>query len=99
MADESQLENQVEDWLNRDPDSRTRDELRALKQAGDFEELADRFAGRLQFGTAGLRGIVGAGPLRMNRLVVRETSAGLGRYLLDAVEGAALMLERALAFI
>ena len=47
--------------------------------------VADRFAGRLQFGTAGLRAEVGAGPTRMNRLVVRQAAAGLAQYLLDVL--------------
>jgi phosphomannomutase len=59
-------------------------ELRALLD-GPEEELLARFAGRLQFGTAGLRAPVGAGPLRMNRLVVRQAAAGLAAYLLDTV--------------
>ena len=50
----------------------------AAQAAGD---LADRFAGRLQFGTAGLRGKVGAGPNRMNRAVVRGTTAALAGWL------------------
>ena len=50
---------------------------------GPAEQLAERFDGRLQFGTAGLRAAVGAGPLRMNRLVVQQAAAGLARYLLD----------------
>lgn len=70
-------------WLARDPDRECRDELQTLIDAGDEAALAARFSSRLQFGTAGLRGVVGAGPMRMNRLVVRETSAGLGRYLLQ----------------
>ena len=53
------------------------------------DELAERFAGRLQFGTAGLRAAVGAGPLRMNRLVVRQAAAGLADYLLDTDPDAA----------
>lgn len=80
---------QLQLWLKRDPDSRTRDELLALQKAGNVNELASRFAGRIQFGTAGLRGIVGAGPTRINRLVVQETSAGLASYLLDSVVDAA----------
>ena len=51
---------------------------------GDPAELEARFAGSLAFGTAGLRARMGAGPLRMNRLVVRQAAAGLGRYLLAA---------------
>jgi phosphomannomutase len=74
---------EVDDWLLQDPDPDTRAELRALLDAGNEEEVARRFAGRLQFGTAGLRAAIGAGPLRMNRLVVRQATAGLVRYLPD----------------
>lgn len=72
----------VERWLARDPDPQTQAELRALLDGGNEAELQQRFSGRLAFGTAGLRGLIGAGPQRMNRLVVRETTAGLGQYLL-----------------
>lgn len=71
----------VRRWLAQDPDPRTRSELAALFDAGDWGELARRFAGRLHFGTAGLRAELGAGPLRMNRLVVRQAAAGLVRTL------------------
>ena len=53
-------------------------------------DLAARFAGRLQFGTAGLRAAVGAGSMRMNRLVVRQAAAGLGEWLLDGEETGAI---------
>ena len=71
-------------WLADDPDERDRAELTAL--AGDpsaaaRQELYDRFAGRLEFGTAGLRGAVAAGPNRMNRAVVRATTAALAGWL------------------
>ncbi|HWD79528.1 MAG TPA: phospho-sugar mutase [Kribbella sp.] len=71
----------AEAWLNEDPDPDTRAELTRLLAAGDTEELADRFAGTLEFGTAGLRGAVGAGPNRMNRVVVIRAAAGLAAYL------------------
>ncbi|WP_189931390.1 phospho-sugar mutase [Streptomyces sulfonofaciens] len=71
----------AEAWLAEDPDPATREELAALIEAGDREELAARFAGTLQFGTAGLRGELGAGPMRMNRAVVIRAAAGLARYL------------------
>ncbi len=68
-------------WLAAEPDADMRDELRALID-GPLDELESRFSGRLQFGTAGLRGAIGAGPLRMNRLVVRQAAAGLVDHLL-----------------
>ncbi len=71
------------DWLSQDPDPVTRDELQRLIDAGDTAELDDRFRERLQFGTAGLRGALGAGPNRMNRVIVAQAAAGLAAYLLD----------------
>ncbi|MDQ0794369.1 phospho-sugar mutase [Streptomyces sp. B1I3] len=68
-------------WLAEDPDPETREELAGLIGAGDLDALADRFAGTLQFGTAGLRGEIGAGPMRMNRSVVIRAAAGLAAYL------------------
>jgi phosphomannomutase len=73
-------------WLADDPDERDRAELTAL--AGDpspaaQQELYDRFAGRLEFGTAGLRGALAAGPNRMNRAVVRAATAALAQWLTD----------------
>jgi phosphomannomutase len=68
-------------WLSSDPDPETRAEIQALLDAGDDAALRDRFAQRLQFGTAGLRGELGGGPNRMNRALVRRAAAGLARYL------------------
>lgn len=78
----------AEKWLQTEPDDDIRRELLELID-GSVEELEERFAGRLMFGTAGLRAEVGAGPLRMNRLVVRQAAAGLIDYLLRTVEGSA----------
>ncbi|PTO77247.1 phospho-sugar mutase [Vibrio splendidus] len=72
-------------WLARDPDPRTREELQHLIDEGMHDELEDRFTQRLEFGTAGLRGKVGCGPNRMNRLVIQETATGLGHYLIEHV--------------
>jgi phosphomannomutase len=68
-------------WLAEDPDPATRAEVERLLATGDQAALAERFATRLEFGTAGLRGPLGAGPNRMNRAVVRRAAAGLARYL------------------
>jgi phosphomannomutase len=76
-----ELLDRARDWLSQDPDSVTRDELQRLIDAGDTAELADRFGERLQFGTAGLRGALGAGPNRMNRVIVAQAAAGLAAYL------------------
>lgn len=78
----------AEAWLRDDPDPGTVSELGELMAKDDVKELTDRFAARLEFGTAGLRGVLGAGPNRMNRKVVMETTAGLARYLLAHAPGA-----------
>ncbi|MFD8230390.1 phospho-sugar mutase [Streptomyces sp. NPDC059696] len=72
---------QAQAWLTEDPDPDTRAELARLIEAKDETELAARFSGTLQFGTAGLRGELGAGPMRMNRSVVIRAAAGLAAYL------------------
>ncbi|NAZ97730.1 phospho-sugar mutase [Vibrio toranzoniae] len=77
-------------WLTRDPDPRTREELQHLIDEGMHDELDDRFTQRLEFGTAGLRGKVGCGPNRMNRLVIQETATGLGHYLIEHVANTAI---------
>jgi len=71
----------AEAWLAEDPDPDTRAELQALIEAGDTAGLTDRFGASLEFGTAGLRGALGAGPNRMNRVVVIRAAAGLASYV------------------
>lgn len=85
------LRARAERWLADDPDPSTQAELRVLLDATDPEttDLADRFAGSLEFGTAGLRGVLGAGPNRMNRAVVARATWGLARELHASVPGAA----------
>ena len=77
----------AQNWLNQDPDQETRAELEQLiaeAKAGKADaqaELANRFNGRLQFGTAGLRGRLQAGSMGMNRVLVAQAAGGLAEYL------------------
>ncbi|MBM3668452.1 MAG: phospho-sugar mutase [Actinobacteria bacterium] len=73
------LRARAEAWLAEDPDPDTRAQLQAILD--DESQLADCFAQRLTFGTAGLRGALGPGPNRMNRVVVTQAAAGLAAYL------------------
>jgi phosphomannomutase len=80
--DREELLQRVRAWSDADPDPTTRGELSGLLQSENLTELAERFAAELEFGTAGLRGLVGGGPNRMNRAVVIRTTRGLCDYLL-----------------
>ncbi|GAA3539676.1 phospho-sugar mutase [Amycolatopsis ultiminotia] len=83
----AELRAATERWIANDPDPASRDELtsilaRAVDQApGAADEVADRMAGPLEFGTAGLRGPVRAGPNGMNVAVVTRTTAGVAAWL------------------
>ncbi|MFL6206339.1 MAG: phospho-sugar mutase [Acidimicrobiales bacterium] len=80
MSDEA-LRARARAWRDDDPDAATRAEVDALLEADDEDGLRERFDGRLQFGTAGLRGALGAGPNRMNRALVRQATAGVAAWL------------------
>jgi phosphomannomutase len=72
----------VSAWLADDPDPSTRATLRGWLEAGDDDAITEAFHGRLQFGTAGIRGRRGPGPNRMNRRMARQVAAGLAAHLL-----------------
>ncbi|WP_089156587.1 phospho-sugar mutase [Micromonospora sp. NBS 11-29] len=82
-TDLDDLRGRAERWLADDPDPADRDELRAVLDGlpGTATDLADRFAGPLTFGTAGLRGPLRAGPNGMNLAVVTQAAAGLVGWL------------------
>ena len=71
-----------EGWLS-DPyfDEATKEELRSI--ASDDNEIKERFYRDLEFGTAGLRGIIGAGTNRMNIYTVRKATQGLANYIIS----------------
>ncbi|AHG78625.1 Phosphomannomutase [Mannheimia varigena USDA-ARS-USMARC-1388] len=76
----------AQNWLAQDPDAETRAELEQLIQAAQSdekakEELEARFDGRLQFGTAGLRGRLQAGSQGMNRVLVAQAAGGLAEFV------------------
>jgi phosphomannomutase len=85
----SELARAIARWTEQDPDPQTRQQVAELLTAAESgnaqatAELVDAFSARLQFGTAGLRGALGPGPNRMNRVVVGQAAAALASYLLD----------------
>ena len=87
--DDDDLLDAARAWHAQDPDPDTRAELETLIDAASggaddaLAGLRDRFAARLEFGTAGLRGEIGAGPNRMNRVLVTQAAAGLAAWLLE----------------
>lgn len=86
-------------WAEVDPDPQTRAQLEKLLAADDQETITKLFAGRLKFGTAGLRAELGAGPLRMNRVVVRQTTAGFAKYLLKRHADGLIQAEKPLVVV
>lgn len=85
---------QARKWIHQDPDAETRDELAVIvtrAASGDADALADlddRFGSRLAFGTAGIRGALGAGSNRMNRVLIAQAAAGFAAYLRERSRGA-----------
>ena len=77
------LVQQARSWIAQDPDAETVNELQLLIESADEAGLAERFGQRIGFGTAGLRGLLGAGPNRMNRVLVSQAAAGIAKYLKD----------------
>jgi phosphomannomutase len=93
LREQSDLIAQAQAWHDQDPDETTRAELATLilaAETGDTQgtlELRRRFGARLEFGTAGLRGELGAGSNRMNRVLVAQAAAGFAAYLLEKHAG------------
>jgi phosphomannomutase len=81
MTELETLIQKTRNWIEQDPDAETIGELEKLISDSDEAGLAERFGQRIGFGTAGLRGLLGAGPNRMNRVLVAQAAAGISKYL------------------
>lgn len=86
MSVDTDLLARVRDWIAHDPDPVTRAELQKLVDDNQADELADRFNGALEFGTAGLRGRIEGGPNRMCLATVIKATAGLASWLSGQVD-------------
>ncbi len=91
---DSELVERARAWAEDDPDPETRAELLELVERGALTELAERMAPELDFGTAGLRGAVGAGPARMNRAVVVRAARALAEHWSEHGRGAGVVVGR-----
>ena len=89
MRDNDALLSRVREFLREEVDDDDRAELVSLIESQALADLEDRFSGMPTFGTAGIRGILGAGESRMNRSLVIRVTYGVVRYLLDTVPDAA----------
>lgn len=79
---EPQILQKVNEWLNGDYDQQTKNEIQSLIDKNDLNELTDAFYKDLEFGTGGLRGIMGAGSNRVNKYTLGMATQGLSNYLL-----------------
>ncbi len=79
LSDE--IKGRIKEWLSPEYDEETRKEIEELIEKEDIKELEDRFFKELEFGTGGLRGVIGAGSNRMNIYNVRKATQGLSNYL------------------
>ncbi|XP_047119897.1 phosphoglucomutase-2 isoform X3 [Schistocerca piceifrons] len=78
---DSKLQEKIDEWLEWDKNEGTTQEIKSLCASGNYEKLSDILLNRLEFGTAGLRGRMGAGYAQMNDLVIIQTTQGFTSYL------------------
>ncbi|WP_028330775.1 phospho-sugar mutase [Brachyspira alvinipulli] len=79
---EQEVKARIDSWLSGSYDEETKKEIKALLDAGNEKELIDAFYRDLEFGTGGLRGIMGVGTNRMNKYTVGVATQGLANYIL-----------------
>jgi phosphoglucomutase len=80
-----EIRTKAETYLKHEENQIFRDEVTELLKAQDWEQLSDRFWRELDFGTGGLRGLIGGGDNRMNTYVIRKATQGLANYILSHV--------------
>ncbi|MGI5079796.1 phospho-sugar mutase [Treponema denticola] len=82
--DKNEILNRAKKYVSEEKEVKFAEEVKALIEKNDEKELYDRFYRDLEFGTAGLRGIIGGGTNRMNPLVIKNATQGLADYLIEA---------------
>jgi len=87
MQLEAATQNTINQWLNGNYDQQTKDEIQQLIDKEASTELTDAFYRSLEFGTGGLRGIMGAGSNRINKYTIGTATQGLSNYLLKKYPG------------
>jgi phosphoglucomutase len=87
MQLEAATQNTINEWLNGNYDQETKDEIQKLIDKEAATELTDSFYRSLEFGTGGLRGIMGAGSNRINKYTIGTATQGLSNYLLKKYPG------------
>ncbi|HUW39829.1 MAG TPA: phospho-sugar mutase [Rectinemataceae bacterium] len=88
--DHDEIGRRAQEYISREGDPAFRSEVESLLASGDWKELEDRFYRDLEFGTGGLRGVIGGGYNRMNSFVVTRATQGLCDYLRSAFPGKSL---------
>ncbi|MDR2952272.1 MAG: phospho-sugar mutase [Treponema sp.] len=96
--DKNDITERAKDYIAREKDASFRAEVEKLLAVGDWKELEDRFYRDLEFGTGGLRGVIGGGYNRMNTLVVKSATQGLATYLIKTFPEKAGKMSAAIAY-
>ncbi|MFO7780064.1 MAG: phospho-sugar mutase, partial [Spirochaetia bacterium] len=80
--DREKIEQRAKEYIGLETDEAFRDGVKQLLDNGEWDELSDRFYTDLEFGTGGLRGVIGGGYNRMNPFMIRRATQGLAQYVL-----------------
>ncbi|GMO53746.1 MAG: phospho-sugar mutase [Termitinemataceae bacterium] len=84
IMEKQEIISKAKEYIAKEGDAHFRGEVEKLLSAEDFKELEDRFYQNMEFGTGGLRGVIGGGFNRMNTFVVKSATQGLATYVIKA---------------